>query len=266
MTTCGSALNAYESLAPAYDDLTAHHRYDEWLRQLEDLATRHGLAGRDVLDVACGTGKSFMPLLERGYRVVACDASPAMAAIARSKAPEVEIVVADMRELPFGEGRYDFVTCLDDALNHLPDEDALHDAVAAAAAALRPGGIYVFDLNTLRTFDEFMDVSWFQRSGERMFVWEPLPTEALGPGRHSHGVMHVFTEAADATFTHAEIVLSERHFAEDTVRDALAAAGLECHGPYGMQTDGSLYPRADERRDTKAIYVGRAPAAASERR
>ena len=38
-----------------------------------------------VLDVACGTGKSFLPLLERGYDVTACDISEAMLRVARTK-------------------------------------------------------------------------------------------------------------------------------------------------------------------------------------
>ena len=263
MATSLGALNAYESLARAYDDFTSHHRYDEWLTILERLARRHGLVGRDVLDVACGTGKSFLPLLERGYSVVGCDLSPAMAELAAAKAPEAEIHVADMRELPLDGRRFDLVTCLDDALNHLLDEDALAAAVAAAAEALRPGGIYVFDLNTLRLFDELLSTTWCKRTEQRMFVWEPQPGDGDGPGRRCDGLLHLFEDSGDGTWTHADLVLSERHFPEATVRAALAAAGLECFGPYGMQMDGSVRERADELRDTKAIYVARA---SSERR
>ena len=47
--------------------------------------SRPALRGRRLLDVACGTGRSFLPMLERGYDVTACDISPAMAARAREK-------------------------------------------------------------------------------------------------------------------------------------------------------------------------------------
>ncbi len=257
MPTSPSALTAYESLAGAYDDLTSDHRYEEWLATLEGLALRHGLAGRDVLDVACGTGKSFLPLLARGYRVVACDLSPAMAALAAAKAPEAEVLVADMRRLPLAGRRFDLVTCLDDALNHLPDEAALRAAFRAAAGVLRPGGIYVFDLNTVRMFEELFGRPWSRRTDQRMFVWEGCALEGEGPGCRADGLLHVFEEAGDGTWLHQDVVLGEQHFPQRVVREALAAAGLECFGPYGMQTDGSLYRAALEWRDTKAIYVAR---------
>ncbi|MGH8573589.1 MAG: class I SAM-dependent methyltransferase, partial [Gammaproteobacteria bacterium] len=86
---CGvAALSTYEALATSYDALTADYRHDRWLPALERLAVEHGLSGRRVLDVACGTGKSFVPLVERGYEVSACDVSPSMLALARGRLPD----------------------------------------------------------------------------------------------------------------------------------------------------------------------------------
>src|SRR4051812_5469915 len=113
------ALSAYDALAPHYDAFTAGYDYERWLDALEELAREHGLRGRRLLDVACGTGKSFLPMLERCYDVVACDLSPGMVARAREKASgDVELFVADMRELP-RVGSFDLITCLDDAVNYL---------------------------------------------------------------------------------------------------------------------------------------------------
>src|SRR5687767_679449 len=101
---CGDdrALAAYEPLAPFYDRFTAASEYEPVLDAIETWARAQGLAGRRVLDVACGTGKSFEPLLSRGYEVTGCDLSPAMVAEARRKAAGArEVVVADMRALPW---------------------------------------------------------------------------------------------------------------------------------------------------------------------
>ena len=257
MATPATALDAYELLASAYDDFTGHHDYEKWLGLLEGLLLEHGLPGADVLDVACGTGKSFEPLLARGYRVVACDLSPAMAALAAAKAPEAEVHVADMRDLRVGERRFDLVTCLDDAVNHLADTASLRAAFRAAAGVLRPGGLYLFDVNTLRMFAELWGPTWCRRTPRRMFVWEPRPSDPDVPGRRVRGRLNVFDDRGDGTWTHAAADLFERHFPERAVREALASAGLECVAVRGMQTDGSMYPDAEERRDTKAIYVAR---------
>jgi SAM-dependent methyltransferase len=257
MTTLTTALGAYESLAPAYDDLTADHDYERWLDLLEGLAIEHGLRGRDALDVACGTGKSFLPLLARGYRVVARDRSPAMVDVARAKAPGVDVGVADMRALELGGRTFDLVSCLDDAVNHLLDEPSLHAAFRAAAAALRPGGIYLFDTNTLRTFREDFGTTWCRRREGRLFVWDAVPIVPDGPGCLGDGVLHVFTDEGGGRWSHDATPMQERHFPQPVVRDALAAAGLECCAVRGLQMDGSLFGEADELRDTKAIYVAR---------
>src|SRR5437764_9830283 len=109
---------AYEALAPYYDAYTEDYPHERWLTDLEQLAIRHGLRGRRLLDVACGTGKSTLPLALRGYRTSACDLSPAMVAIAhrRLRGAGVRPLVADMRALPW-VGGFDLVTCLDDAVN-----------------------------------------------------------------------------------------------------------------------------------------------------
>jgi len=92
---------AYDGLAPAYDAFTAGHDHAAWTRDLEALARAAGLRGRRLLDVACGSGKSFLPFLERGWEVTACDLSPAMAALAADKAQgRARVEVHDMRALP----------------------------------------------------------------------------------------------------------------------------------------------------------------------
>src|SRR5215210_7500049 len=77
------AVAAYELLAPFYDRYTHDYAHEELLGNIEGIAVEHGLPGRRLLDVGCGTGKSFLPMLERGYDVAACDISPGMVERAR---------------------------------------------------------------------------------------------------------------------------------------------------------------------------------------
>src|ERR687898_2622083 len=146
--------DCYDVMAAVYDRFTAHHDYDAWTGTLERLRHAHGLRGRRLLDVGCGTGKSFLPFLRRGYDVTAFDLSPAMAAIAAAKAPGVPVHVYDVATVPV-LGRFDLVCCLDDCLNHLLEPERLAAALGAIAANLAPHGLVVFDVNTLTTYGGF---------------------------------------------------------------------------------------------------------------
>ena len=165
------ALAAYESFAPFYDRFTEDCQYDKWLGSLESWARSEGLSGRRVLDVACGTGKSFEPMLARGYDVTACDLSPAMVEEARRRSgASAEVVVADMRRLPWASA-FDLVTCIDDAINYLLSLEDLERALGSMAVALRPGGFLVFDANTLATYRTTWAEDFELESGPVHFRW-----------------------------------------------------------------------------------------------
>src|SRR5215207_6444268 len=92
--------SAYDAFAPFYDAFTAESDYENWTDNVLAVAAGQGFHGRRLLDVACGTGKSFQPFARRGFDITACDASPSMLAEARAQAPSVRLVRCDMRALP----------------------------------------------------------------------------------------------------------------------------------------------------------------------
>ena len=142
-------------MAPVYDDFTGHYEYEAWIADLVKVLERHGLTGKRLLDVGCGTGKSFLPMLAQGWEVTACDISPAMLELAREKAGEaVRLAVADMLELPeFGE--FDLVWALDDAINYLLSPEELERALAGCGPTSRPTGLLLFDVNELQAYRTF---------------------------------------------------------------------------------------------------------------
>jgi SAM-dependent methyltransferase len=257
---------AYDALAPVYDGLTAHHDHERWLTQLLGLARAHGLAGSRALDVACGTGKSFMPLVRRGFDVTACDLSPAMAARARRRARGygVRVRVADMRRLPVLCEPADLVTCLDDAVNYLLDSDELGAALNGMRANLRPGGLLVFDVNTLATYRAvFCDgITWAGGGDTYASVGEPRGVETGGlfattlqAWRGEPGTGTLLVESRH----------TQRHHGVDELERALRHAGLELRGLYGSAADGSPEQPQDEQRHVKTVVVARRPPATATR-
>ena len=247
---------AYDALAPVYDGLTAHHDHERWLALLLGLAHGHGLTGTRALDVACGTGKSFMPLVRRGWDVTACDLSPAMAARARLRARGhgVRVRVADMRSLPVLCEHADLITCLDDAVNYLLDPDELRAGLAGMRANLRPGGVLVFDVNTLATYRTVFCEGLRWGDGERTYaaVGEPRRVE---PG----GLFATTLQAWRGDALLAESHQVQRHHGAGELADALCDTGLEPLAFYGSAADGSPERPPDEQRHVKTVAVARRP-------
>jgi SAM-dependent methyltransferase len=248
---------AYDALAPFYDALTAEYEYERWLSQIEAIALEAGLSGRRVLDVGCGTGKGFMPLVRRGYEVTACDLCPAMAERARARAGDAaEVLVADVRELP-ELGSFDLITCLDDVLNYLTTEAELAAGFAGIARNLRPGGLLVFDLNSLATFRSLCAGDEVIASGGAVFSLHGTGDPEAPPGTLTSVLIEVLSSAGgdreERTFSRHV----QRHHPVPVVRRCLDAAGIELFEIYGQSPGAKLDQPPDEERHTKLLYFAR---------
>lgn len=251
------ALAAYEELAPFYHEFTAGYDYERWLSELEALAIRHGLGGRRLLDVACGTGKSFMPMLARGYEVTACDLSPGMVERARAKAAgEATVLVADMRSLP-ALGEFDLITSLDDSLNYVLAREEVAAAIAGMAANLAPGGLLAFDVNTLGTYTRLFGRDSVSEAGERVFCWRGEPRSEAGPGERFAAAIDVFSRDPDGRFARAVSRHEQRHHPRAEIESALAEAGLELVAIRGQAVGARLEAEPDEQRHQKLVYLAR---------
>jgi SAM-dependent methyltransferase len=240
------ALRTYEAMAPVYDAFTGHYESEAWIADLVKLLEHHGLTGKRLLDVGCGTGTSFLPMLSQGWEVTGCDISPAMLELAREKGGDtVRLAIADMLDLPeFGE--FDLVWALDDAINYLLSPEELGRALAGMRANLAPTGLLLFDVNELpayRTF--FAETTVVEREGRRL-VWQGLAPPDVPAGSICESRMEV---APGEVLTHRQ-----RHFPEAEVQAALAQAGLECLDVYGHGLDG-IPTQPLEPTHTKAIYI-----------
>lgn len=249
------AEHAYEAIAPVYDDFTAHHDYELWLGNILPKAHSHGLRGRRLLDVGCGTGKSFLPMLERGWEVTACDISPSMLELARAKAGgAARLSVADMRKLPrFGE--FDLVWALDDAVNYLLSGEELEEALSGMKANLAPGGLLMFDVNTLQAYRTFFAEEQRVERGGRQLIWRGQGSAEAAPGSIGEAHFEVEAEGALAVKTHTH---RQRHFPEEEVRARLGSAGLECLDAYGHGFDAVPKQPVDELEHSKVVYIARA--------
>lgn len=130
-------------------------RYTTFSAKLAEVALslleRHGAPGRNLLDLACGVGAGSTVFAEAGFEVIGVDGSEEMirraAQYARTHGVSVGFECQDMRKFRLARP-VDAVCCMFDALNYLLSEDELARTFACVARALRPGGLFVFDMNT----------------------------------------------------------------------------------------------------------------------
>jgi SAM-dependent methyltransferase len=246
------AEQTYDAFAPVYDDFTARHDYELWLGNLLPKARSCGLRGRRLLDVGCGTGKSFLPMLRRGWEVTACDISASMVEVARAKVGNgARLFVADMRELPvFGE--FDLILALDDAVNYLLSGEELASALGGMAANLAPGGLLMFDVNALQAYRTFFaEEQSVERNGRRL-TWRGLGSTDAAPGSISEARLEVDPGAGAETHVHRQ-----RHFPEAEVLARLEEAGLECLDVFGHGYDTVPKQPLEELVHMKAVYIAR---------
>lgn len=178
-----------------------------------------------------------------------------MVELARAKVGDrVKLSVADMRELPV-YGEFDVVFCLDDAVNYLLSTEELKQSLGGMKRNLGPGGLLMFDVNTLETYRTFFaEEVVVERDGKRM-IWKGRSSPDFQPGSIAEASFEL--EPIDESGGPAipPEVHRERHFPEAEVRAALEAVGLECLDVYGHHHDAIPKQPLDEVAHAKAVYI-----------
>jgi SAM-dependent methyltransferase len=246
------AQKANDRFAQFYDDFNRRYQNTRWTGRLLERAEHAGLTGNRLLDVACGTGLSLIPMLRRKFDVTGCDISNEMLEIARSKVGDLaELRQADMRDLPV-LGSFDLVWAVNDPMNYLLSVEELVACLQGMRKNLAPGGIIVFDINTLATYRTFFASELNVRVDDRQLRWSGL----VEPDRVQP---EMIAEAQFETVGEPESVHRhrQRHFPEEQVRDALDDSGLEAVEVSG-ELDGQLERPLDEDVHGKVVYVCKA--------
>jgi SAM-dependent methyltransferase len=108
----------------------------------EDFIARLPLpANARVLDVACGTGNTTIPLAKRGMHVTGLDLAPNLLEQARARAAEAglaaDFIEGDAEQLPFADGTFDAVVTMFGAM-FAPRPEIV---ASELARVLKPGGM-----------------------------------------------------------------------------------------------------------------------------
>jgi SAM-dependent methyltransferase len=245
----------YEAYAPFYDG-SGQMRFAILMSQyLSEVLARHPVTGRRALDIACGTGTLALILADRGWEVVGVDASASMLAIARDRAaysdtPErLLFVQADIRNLAAawqqpaerGYSAFDLATCTYDSLNYLLNSDELAACFAGVSRLLRPGGLFVADMNTRHFLEhDWGDYEVLERPG---FV-QVAQSSFDAASQRSTMLLSGFVGDDEHGYVRFDETHVERAYSSDHVAALLGQAGLEVEAAYECFTFAPLHAQA----------------------
>jgi len=124
--------------------------YRGWIDYLVRVFGHFRSDPKTILDLACGTGIPTLMLARRGYRMTGVDRSPEMLAMLEAKRGDLPVTTihADIRDFSVPEP-HEGAICLYDSMNYLLTEDDLVRCFSCVRSALVPGGLFVFDMNTV---------------------------------------------------------------------------------------------------------------------
>ena len=119
-----------------------------------------------VVDLGCGSGRTLLWNRGWGATTIGIDISPFFSAEARR---DVDLLIGDLRKLPFGDGTFTKAFSLD-VLEHLSPE-ALRGMLAEAARVLTPGGGLFVYTHVRKNARIAVGLRWINLLARRLDRW-----------------------------------------------------------------------------------------------
>ena len=166
-------MNAYHTLAEAYDALTQDVGYEKRANFLEKLFRKSRIPVRTVLDLACGTGTMTRLLAARGYEMIAVDSSEEMLSQAMQKTGEGITPLFLHQSMPELDlyGTVDAAICCLDSLNYLTSPKDVQRTFARLHLFIAPGGLLVFDINSVEKLAALDGQVFLDENEDTYCVW-----------------------------------------------------------------------------------------------
>lgn len=248
----GRHRDQFAKIAPFYDVLMANVPYRSWANYVSELADHAGrpiTPHSNVLDLATGTGSVALQFAQRGCAVTGVDLSPAMIAEARRKAAHrglrIRFLQCDLAhyDLP---GEFDHAICLYDSLNYILDLDGIKRAFANTRRALKPGGLLLFDVNTVRALEAELFTQKSRPDAAVRYEWR----SRYDPGSGISTIRMVFT-LPDGD--RVRVVHRQRAYTDAELRSSLFHAGFRPVNAYEAYQHTPPTPHSD-----RVFYVAAA--------
>jgi 2-polyprenyl-3-methyl-5-hydroxy-6-metoxy-1,4-benzoquinol methylase len=240
--------DAYTSFAQVYDLFMDDVPYDLWCEYICGVLRENGIEDGPVLDLGCGTGALTRRLAKAGYDMTGADASPDMlqeAMMLSGEESEILYLLQPMQELDL-DGSVRAVISACDCINYVLNPEELMEAFRRIYAALEPGGVFIFDINTDWKYTNLLGENTFAESrDEGAFIWENYYDEESGINEYD---LTLFIPDSDGRFIRQTETHFEKSYAILELEEMLKNTGFTVEGIYDDYTKNPL--RDDSERAT----------------
>ena len=255
-------MGIYSGFAEIYDALMFDAPYDEWAWWIDKWITdsaqsdepdapKSGASARIVVDLGCGTGSISVRLAKMGYSVIGIDSSSDMLGIAYEKSvshgENILFVNQDITQLDLYGSAHAFVSVCD-VMHYILEVESLQRVFERVFLFLEPGGVFIFDMNTVFKYREKMGGRIFSGTGTdgEYYVWKNKFCEKTMINEYNV----IFHDGKN------DAVFSERHLQRAyeiaVVEDLLKLTGFHAIGVKCGYSDKPL-----EKESIRAVFTAR---------
>lgn len=241
-------MEAYTGFAEVYDMFMDNVPYEEWNTYLTGLLKEYGIEDGLVLELGCGTGKMTRLLAKSGYDMIGVDNSEEMLQIARDAGEDEGILylLQDMREFEL-YGTVRAIVSICDSMNYILEEEDLLEVFRLVNNYLDPGGIFIFDMNTIYKYRELLgETTICENRDEGSFIWDNYYDEEEQINQYD---LTLFIKEEKELYRKYEETHFQRAYEVETVQRLLEEAGMEFVVAYDAFTHDGI------REDSERIYM-----------
>lgn len=134
----------YKKFAQYYDSIYSWKDYKAESEKIRSLTKKYKTSrGREMLDVACGTG-NHIQYMKKYFKITGIDLDKDMLRIARKKFPDVKFVRGDMKTFLLNK-QFDVIVCLFSSIAHLKTYNNLEKTIRNFSRHLKSGGVVIIE-------------------------------------------------------------------------------------------------------------------------
>ena len=230
-------MEAYSDFAKVYDLFMDNVNYEEWSRYLCTILKENGIEDGLVLELGCGTGTMTELMASAGYDMIGVDNSEEMLAEAMEKrvasGHDILYLMQDMQDFElYGTVLAVISTC--DSMNYLLEEDELSEVFTLVNNYLDPGGLFIFDMNTVYKYQKLLgNQTIAENRPEGSFIWENDYDEETGINVYE---LALFLPREDGLYEKSEEVHYQRAYPEEIITKMIEESGMELLAVYDAYT------------------------------